>query len=76
MSGKQRSCIGTLKRTCEHGDIIHENNQLRRANERLRADNARLAEDLEDARRSLASSHAMKEHYRIHYEDLRDGGDR
>lgn len=61
---------------CTHGDVIHENNRLRKANEQLRAENERLARDLDGARRSLASSHAMKEHYRIHYEDIRAGGDR
>lgn len=70
-------------RTCAHGDVIHENNRIRRLNEslqckigRLQAEGERLKKELDDARRSLASSHAMKEHYRTHYEDIRAGGDR
>ena len=63
-------------KACTHGDVIHENNRLRKENERLRAENDRLTRELDGARRSLASSHAMKEHYRIHYDDLRNGGDR
>jgi hypothetical protein len=54
--------------------VIHENNALRKANEALRTENARLSEQVHGLRLSLHTAQTMATHWRIQATGNADDG--